>query len=105
MKQFNIYKFVSGGYIFDLMDRKAQEYAIYLNGNNNDYLMTKSAEVEYLRQCCDKKDLRVSTGYSKRNNDEYSINVWATSLDGITVYAHARFVFVAKTHNFCELKG
>lgn len=104
MKKLNNMGFVSGGYIFDILDRFAQ-IAIR---TDYPYVMTEKAEIQFLKQCCDPNDLGVVVKCHKNImvvRNRWAVEVMAVSIGTpSTIYATAKFTFVGKTHSYCETK-
>lgn len=102
MKKYNAYGLVSGGYIFDCMDRVAQ--AALEKGNDLCWL-TKSASVKFLRQCCKKTTLYISEPIMHfPGNDEATLAIKAMVRedDKDVVVAEGLFVFVSKKNLHCK---
>lgn len=101
MDKTNKYGFISGGYIFDLLDRTA------LQAINEKYPETASQQVyttcghtTYLKQLCDIERTKVVTTKCYEYFGEYRVHVelW----QGETLIAHGYFTFVQAEHNYCE---
>lgn len=105
MKKNNKYGFVSGGYLFDIMDRYALEKLIDTKGTG--FYFTASANISYQKQCCDHNDLCLQYTHIAEDPvhpDNYSVNVIAYSPKTKIQYASALFLFTRKNHNYCEKK-
>ena len=105
MKTLNNYGFVSGGYLFDRMDRIAQKAAIKKSFFRKRYAMTKNAHIEYQKQCCDVRDLRfVVVTPVEKSKRKWVGAVYAMSRTTKTTYATATFEFAYVDKNYCETK-
>ena len=104
MDKLNKYNFVSGGWLFDQMDRKALATLNRVFPITKDQqVYTASASVEYYKQVCDDKDLMIIVPFV--NDDEP--DAYYVPVDvyyGTTFAAHARFIFKKANHNYCETK-
>ena len=101
MKTKNKYGFVSGGYIFDKMDRIVQDL-VETNNPDLKYWMTKSAKVRYLKQVCSEENVgyQVRIRFRFRNIvfvKSYIYKDWNPDIH----LAEASFVFVGKNKIHC----
>ena len=105
MQELNKYGFVSGGYIFDLMD-KAALAAInkYAPITKDQQIYTKSAKIYYMKQVCDGIKTKTSTHVLfRKGTDTYLVEIHL--LANKEVVAKAIFIFKKANHNYCETKG
>lgn len=100
MKETNDYGMYSGGYIFDQMDRAALDYVRKESGLNTT-IVTKHAQIDFLRQLCD-DNYRVECLEYQQVFKSFYCQAWVRDKDGFPV-AHALFQFVEAT-NHCELE-
>lgn len=104
MKETNKYGFVSGGWLYDQMDRKA---LFTLNRvfpvTKKQQIYTSHAKVEYFKQVCNSKDLMIIVPFvDDKEPNEYFVPV--DVYYGTTLAAHALFTFKKAEHNYCETK-
>ena len=104
MKILNNYGFVSGGYLFDRMDRIAQKAAIENCFCKKRFTMTQQASIDYLKQCCDRKDLYFVIAEIISNKNKCLCTVFAKSTSTGLTYAVATFSFAYVDKNYCETK-
>ena len=103
---------VSGGFIFDHMDRLAHDYLCNEYGKDKFYF-TKDAKIVFAKQVCNWDDVELRIGdlvkrtfYPVLTPVEYTIQVLALSkVTKDTIYANAVFTFVEKDHAYCDTKG
>lgn len=97
---------VSGGYIFDQLDRFAHDY-IKKKFKVKNYLLTKRASAVFERQICDWNTVRIIVKHKESiklfSNLYYAI--MAVIDDYGKTYATAKFIFVEKDHTYCDTKG
>lgn len=97
---------VSGGFIFDQMDRFAHDY-IKKKFKVKNYLLTQRASVLFERQICDWNTVRIIVKHKELiklfSNVYYAII--AVIDDYGKTYATAKFTFVEKDHAYCDTKG
>lgn len=104
MNKLNKYNFISGGYIFDLLDRTALEKLnMCYKETETQQIYTKESTITYHKQLCDLSDVRFRLRYATFDGKEYRVGL--SLLQGKTKIAHARFVFVQAKHNYCERKS
>ena len=109
MQDLNKYGFYSGGYIADLLDRRALEAV------NDNYpstvhkqLYTSHCEIRFLKQLCTKKCTPVlrwvipRCGVDRRR--EYVVNIELFDANWVQV-AGAEFTFKIAKRNYCEIGG
>lgn len=105
MNQFNKYGFVSGGALFDTMDRIAlRELNTRHPETEKEFWLTQSAETFFLKQACDGADIRARIRYLNKHDSIAYIGVELFDYDTSVVIASSTFVFKKATHNFCETK-
>ncbi len=105
MKNTNKYGFISGGYIADILDRTAL-IAVNVRFNNADKLIfTKQAEIDYRKQLCDLRGIKVVVDFVKydRQRRMYVCGVKLQQID--TDIAYGTFYFKQAFKNFCEIKN
>lgn len=89
---------VSGGFIFDQMDRFAHDYW-KKELETDKFLFTAKAAITFYRQICNWDDVKL---------DAYSLydRVVVRAIDeNGAYYAWAEFTFVEKDHAYCDTKG
>lgn len=107
MKNLNKYGFYSGGYIADLLDRRALQ-AVNDNypSTQNKQLYTSHCKIRFLKQLCTKKCTPVlrwvmpQSGLDRKR--EYAVNIELYDANWVQV-AEADFVFRIAKHNYCEI--
>lgn len=106
MNQYNKYGFISGGALFDMMDRFAlRTLNTQHPETDKEFWFTQNSETFFLKQACTDTDVRPRLRYLNKQNDIAYIGTEILNVDtGITI-ASATFVFKKKNHNFCETKG
>lgn len=105
MKQLNKYGFVSGGCIFDLLDRAALEKLnLCYPETETQQIYTKESTITYHKQLCDTTNIhcRMVCAIFDAITKEYRVGI--SLMQGKTKIAHARFIFVQAKHNYCETK-
>lgn len=97
---------VSGGYIFDRMDRFAYHY-LKRKYKIKNCLFTKSVIVEYRKQVCDWNSTRIFVVFCKKTQGLYDYRIKLELYEPETgmLYARANFTFVEKDHAYCDTKG
>lgn len=99
----NKHGFISGGYIFDLLDRKALEEINKAHPETKgQQIYTKYGSVVYKKQLCNTENIKTNVEYIFEKNDEYFICVCLEQND--TQIADAIFTFSQADHNYCETK-
>ena len=104
MEQKNKYGFVSGGYIFDWLDRGALAFInkrFPETTNQNWY--TARADISYLKQLCDPKNALTMYTIASKLEDEITCNTEVYQ-EAKTI-VRATFVFRLARHNYCDIKG
>ena len=95
----NINNFVSGGYIYDQLDRFAQTLVAGISDNK--YNFTYWAFIKYPKQLC-KPDYYYGVNWYKRITKRmYLAKVYVKDRNGVKV-ASAIFCFVGTNKNYCE---
>lgn len=103
MDKLNKYGFVSGGYIFDLLDRGALEHLNHkIPDTKNELWFTSRAEISYYRQICDIKDITFDYLFTGCNSTTAIIK--ATIIQNGEEAVVAEFYFKKANHNYCETK-
>lgn len=103
MNQHNKYGFISGGALFDAMDRAA------LRMLNTEYpetdkenWFTASAETSFLRQACPGTKIRCLGSNCAKDGDTVYVDMCAYADE--TLVANCAFVFKKARHDFCKLQ-
>ena len=95
---------VSGGFIFDQMDRFAHFFVAKEEGAKG-YLFTQEAHISYKKQICDWDDVELMLyAYYKYETISQVVVRVVGKTDG-AIYAEGSFCFVEKDHTYCEKKG
>lgn len=104
MKETNIYGMVSGGYLFDIMDRYAQKLIIDTVNDQTKFALTHGAVCTYQRQCCDSEDIVLSHSEISYDNisKRYHVAVYAESKESGEQYANCTFSFSVKNTIHCN---
>lgn len=88
---------VSGGFIFDQMDRFAHDY-VRKEHKIKGYLFTDNASVYFIKQICDWDDMQLNARILVDNE-----TVLVSVLDkDFNEYAWGLFHFVEKNHAYCD---
>ena len=97
---------VSGGFIFDQMDRFAHDY-LKNKYKVKGFLLTSVANVFYAKQICnwDSVNIVALNYYYNENDATYWILINAVDKKNDTVYTSAYIEFVEKDHAYCDTKG
>lgn len=104
MKNTNKYGFISGGYIFDMLDRTALE-AVNQRFNNADKLIfTRTAEIDYRKQLCNLRGVKTIVDFVEYDtaHRQYVAGVKLRQID--TDIAYGTFYFKQAFKNFCETR-
>ena len=104
MEERNKYGFVSGGWIFDYMDRKALyvlNKVVKNTANRNFY--TASAKIDFKQQLCNTDNLMFDffVMIESKRCVKVGCSLWQNAKDLI---AKADFVFVEAKENKCKIK-
>lgn len=93
---------VSGGFIFDQMDRYAAR--LMRAAEPRKHVFTKYANVVFRKQICDWDKMTVNSTVPEKDriNDEYHIRVWVCDKNVLGAFATGEFIFVAKDHACCK---
>lgn len=103
MKNTNKYNFISGGYIFDLLDRKALEAINETYPETKDQqIYTTYGSIVYKKQLCNTENIKTNTEYIVKKNDEYFVCVVLEQND--VRIADVIFTFARADHNYCEIR-
>jgi acyl-coenzyme A thioesterase PaaI-like protein len=106
MNKTNKYGFVSGGYIFDLLDRAALEKLnLCYPETETQQIYTKESTITYHKQLCDTTDIHCRMVYAIFDAITKEYRVGISLMQDKTKIAHARFIFVRADHNYCERKS
>lgn len=104
MNQYNKYGFVSGGALFDAMDRAALRL---LNTEHpetdKENWFTASAETSFLRQACPGTKITCrKEHFEVTDNGVYiAMSAWTDE----TLVATSAFLFKKAHHDFCKIQG
>lgn len=103
MKNTNKYGFISGGYIFDLLDRAALDYINRCYPDTeSQQVYTAWCEVNFNKQLCSTRGITIKTDkIEQRIIGEWWIvnnSLWQRE----TVIAHAQFWFRKAKKNYCK---
>lgn len=94
---------VSGGFIFDQMDRFAHD-CIMKEFGLKCFLFTQKAEIVFNKQICDWSLVHMDKFYETIFDKTITILVVIVDQKD-NLYAKARFTFIAKDHAYCDTKG
>lgn len=95
---------VSGGFIFDQMDRFAHDYAMK-EQNIKGFLFTQEANIVYRKQICNWDDIELKLYLFYDLVSVLQTVVHAVDKKDKKIYAIASFFFVEKDHAYCDTKG
>ena len=95
----NIDGFVSGGYIYDQLDRFAQ--FLIMGISDNRYNFTSWAFIKYPKQLCEPDFYYGINWVKKAGKRLYFAKVYAKDKNGVKV-AWAIFCFIGTNKNYCE---
>lgn len=93
--------FISGGYIYDQLDRFAQILALSIS--NHKYEFTQYGFIKYLKQLC-VDDFYIGYNWKFKIGRRYFIKVYAKDRNGVKI-ASAIFCFIGTEKNYCNLKN
>lgn len=103
LNQYNKYGFISGGALFDMLDRFA------LRKINSEYpetdsqnWFTASAEVSFFKQACPGVSLQLITNYIDKKDNIIYIDVEARNEENLVI-CNCCFSFKLAKKNFCSL--
>ena len=101
MKNTNKYGFISGGYIFDLLDRTAlQAINEKYPETANQQVYTASADIRYFKQLCNTDNIDFFIFDCCYRDNGYGVFLELHQND--TIIATADFDFAVAKHNYCE---
>ena len=107
MERLNKYGFVSGGYIFDYLDRTALDYLnLEYPKTKTENWFTESADVKFYKQWCDEEYdtfLGSTMEYYKQDKGIAKINVKLFLHNARLIIAEATFVFKRANNDFCRI--
>lgn len=95
---------VSGGYIFDQMDRFAHD-CVMKEQNIKGFLFTQEANIVYRLQICNWGDIELKPFVIYDFEKSIEAIIHAIDKKTNTVCAEGRFFFVEKDHAYCDTKG
>ena len=95
---------ISGGFIFDQMDRFAHDY-LKKEQNIKGYLFTECAHVHYSRQICDFGNVKIVPYETYYVGSAIVVTVKVVDKNEKKEYATGMFFFVEKDHAYCDTKG
>lgn len=105
MKKLNKYGFVSGGCIFDLLDRAAlAEINTRYPETADQQIYTAWCEIDFCKQLCDTKGIRIETDMIQQSTPGFWV-IENTLYQGDTTIAFGAFKFVRADKNFCEIRN
>ena len=104
MKDRNDYGMMSGGYIFDRMDRAAVTYVRKkAHLPKNAVLVTKNVNnLAFVRQLCNRRHKVIFSDYAKEYDGTYYVAVYLVDQDNLLI-ARGEFLFCEAT-NYCEVR-
>ena len=95
---------VSGGFIFDQMDRFAH-FFVAKEECAKGYLFTQEAHISYKKQICDWNDVELMLYAYYKYETISQVVVRAVGKTDGAIYAEGSFCFVEKDHAYCDTKG
>lgn len=98
----NIDNFISGGYIYDQLDRFAQGLIICTLSEHT-YEFTRWGFITYLKQLC-ADDFYIGYNWKFKLGRRYFCKVYAKDRNGVKI-ASAIFCFIGTEKNYCNLKN
>ena len=105
MKKLNKYNFISGGYIFDLLDRAALQAVNDKFGNGNKLVFTRNAEIDYRKQLCDLRGVKTIVDFVEFDSARRVYCVGVRVRQVATDIAYGTFYFKMAYKNYCEVGG
>ena len=105
MEDKNIYGFISGGKIFDMMDRAALDYVRERYNEKDSYIFTSHSRISFLKQLCKLHDHSIHVRSDERGMNpgkRWEIYTKLYAGKDRTLIAEAFFEFKKADHNFCE---
>ena len=103
--EYNENSCVSGGFVFDQMDRLAHDTVKKFTDKK--YVFTKAANICFHKQICDWSDTEMDTSIpyaGKAALSPYLVTVYVCKKDTTDVLASCDFIFIAKDHAYCTTK-
>lgn len=94
---------ISGGYIFDQVDKFSHDY-IKDKYTIKGYLFTSCAHISYRKQICNWEDCKIIMGSNYVFDDAYMCLVRVIDKNTKDIYATARLTFVEKKKTHCGAK-
>ena len=105
MDKLNKYNFISGGYIFDLLDREALQIINDRFPETKDQqIYTYTGFINYEKQLCNTDNIKYRLVYVNYSEIDELYEVFIDLLDGDTQIARGEFEFKKAHHNYCETK-
>lgn len=105
MEERNKYGFVSGGHIFDYLDRKAlAALNNYYPETKNRNFFTARASINYLSQCCDTSNWHTGVKVIPHGKWGRSYDIIIYLWQGDIRRAEGVFLFVEAKENKCKIK-
>ena len=95
---------VSGGFIFDQMDRFAHDF-LKKKYKVKGFLLTNEAKIVYRKQICNWNDIELKLYLFYDWVSVFQTVVHAVDKKDKKIYAIANFFFVEKDHAYCDTKG
>ena len=105
MNKLNKYNFISGGYIFDRLDRAALDAVNQKFHNADKLIFTRTAEIDYRKQLCNLRGVKTIVDFVEYDTAQrqYVVGVKLRQID--TDIAYGTFYFKQAFKNFCEIKN
>lgn len=95
---------VSGGFIFDQMDRFAHDKIKKRYRIKKGFLFTRNSDVMFLKQICDWNEMKLKIDYGSKK-PYYFVLVSVKDKRRGRLFAKAFFTFEKKDHAYCDTKG
>lgn len=95
---------ISGGFIFDQMDRFARDYIKEMY-NITGFLFSKYADIAYIKQICDWEKVKLFVSFADKESDKTYCVIVDAMIDGEKIVSSSKIRFVEKDHAYCDTKG
>lgn len=106
MEDKNIYGFISGGKIFDILDRNALDYVREKYNEKDSFVFTTHSRITFYKQLCDLENFAVHVRSDERGmiaGKRWEIYTQMYDAKQVLI-AEAFFEFKKADKNFCEIK-
>lgn len=106
MENKNIYGFISGGKIFDILDRNALDYVREKYNEKDSFVFTTHSRITFYKQLCDLENFTIHVRSDERGmiaGSRWEIYTQLYDAEQVLI-AEAFFEFKKTDKNFCGIK-